>query len=1031
MRFWLLCAVAVLGVQCASAPPPPPALARALDLTAQGFRTTAVRRLTELASRWPGAGTGGDSGLAPLAHALCRHGMDSQAARMLHRAIRPRGGGANASGGGGGGAAAAASRARALRLLAGVRLRQWDLRAAAAHYRESVCAAEGVPCAPTIYPEQAAEAEAGEGAETEPIAAPPLALPFESIACPGAAPAARLLSTVLLLAVQAPSAVRAARLAQQQPRQPPRACKVANAAAAAADDEAALAAFEEDLREKLPVLRTVQQLMPVLLRRWDSGGEAPPPQARKAGKAGKARGEVAGERASLLRDVHARVADALFWAGAHASAHEHAERAAALTPSGSGNGTPSGSTVAGALAAMRADFMLPVLFSSAGHAKQVRRTLCDRLLRALGGVCPGQQGSSSSSSSRRTGAGGGSGSGAQGVAVTPQVTPDELHRGIGFSPTYGWVYHGYNDRAVMEMAAALYARLGAAGGKGSTASGPLPLPLPLPLPPPPLPSAAAPSAAAPSAAAPSAAAPRTIRVGILSAHFYSHTMGKVLLGLVAHLPRGGGGGGGGGGGNGGGGNGSAPQARMEVVLVMPPMARRDAWTAAFEKHADSVLRLPAEQDDARARLREARLDVLLFADVGMSHSTYLLGFGRYARAQVAFYGHPVTTGLPAMDYFVSGVELEGGADDLPPPPSRCCGGGSTAARTEEEDDGALRNGGDGGGGDGGGGGGGGNGGGNGSQCGDARAGRGRERERAASEFYTEQLVRFEGNAMYFPAPHLPAAGSAQLRSRAWLGLPREGAGSVYVCPQQPQKLHPQMDALFAAVLAADPRSVLALLEPRHDPQAKATVGRRLAALLGEEEYERRVVWVALGAAPSDFMSLLLAADVFLDTAPFGGGITALDALRAGLPIVSLPPAQSIIRQVRALYAMMCAATRGATQGAAGAGAAAPGAVPPCLLQAVGLAANATDYVAKATRLATDRALNRRVRDLLSSEVAQAAVFEDQTAIAEWSRFLRAVAAAAPNAGDGDGSASQVSGTAASEQEAQGGGLVTGEENEFE
>jgi hypothetical protein len=1022
MRFWLLCAVAVLGVQCASAPPPPPALARALDLTAQGFRTTAVRRLTELASKWPGAGTGGDSGLAPLAHALCRHGMDSHAARMLHRAISPRGGGANASSGGT--AAAAAMRARALRLLAGVRLRQWDLRAAAAHYRESVCAAEGTPCAAAIYPEQAAGAEAGEGAETEPIAAPPLELPFESIACPGAAPAARLLSTVLLLAMQAPSAVRAARLAKQQPRQSPRACKVANAAAAAADDEGALAAFEEDLHEKLPVLRTAQQLMPVLLRRWDSGGEAPP-QARKAGKA---EGEVTGERATLLRDVHARVADALFWAGAHASAHEHARRAAALAPSGSSSG--SGSTVEGALAAMRADFMLPVLFSSAGHAKQVRRTLCDRLLRALGGVCPGQQGSSSgsssssssgssssSSSSSSTGAGGGGGGSAQSVAVTP----DELHRGIGFSPTYGWVYHGYNDRAVMEMAAALYARLGAAGGKGSTASSHLLLPQPLP----------------------SAAAPRTIRVGILSAHFYSHTMGKVLLGLVAHLPRGGGDGGGNGGSGGGG---SAPQvARMEVVLVMPPMARRDAWTAAFEKHADSVLRLPAEQEDARARLRDARLDVLLFADVGMSHATYLLGFGRYARAQVAFYGHPVTTGLPSIDYFVSGVELEGGADDLPPPPSRCCGGESTedesvgdhdgggnfsscggestaaAARTAEEEEEEEEEEGDG---DGGGGGGGGNG----SQCGDARAGRGRVRQRTASEFYTEQLVRFEGNAMYFPAPHLPAAGSAQLRSRAWLGLPREGAGSVYVCPQQPQKLHPRMDALFAAVLAADPGSVLALLEPRHDPQAKATVGRRLVALLGEGEYERRVVWVALGAAPSDFMSLLLAADVFLDTAPFGGGITALDALRAGLPIVSLPPAQSIIRQVRALFAMMCAATRGA----ADAGAAAPGAALPCLLQTAGLAANATDYVAKATRLATDRALNRRVRDLLSSEAAQAAVFEDQTAIAEWSRFLRAVAAAAPNAGDGDGSASQVSGTAASEQEAhRGGDLVTGEEDEFE
>ena len=58
--------------------------------------------------------------------------------------------------------------------------------------------------------------------------------------------------------------------------------------------------------------------------------------------------------------------------------------------------------------------------------------------------------------------------------------------------------------------------------------------------------------------------------------------------------------------------------------------------------------------------------MLLFADVGLSHATYLLGFGRYARAQLAFYGHPVTTGLPGIDYFVSGWELEAGADAVMP-----------------------------------------------------------------------------------------------------------------------------------------------------------------------------------------------------------------------------------------------------------------------------------------------------------------------------------------------------------------------------
>ena len=103
-----------------------------------------------------------------------------------------------------------------------------------------------------------------------------------------------------------------------------------------------------------------------------------------------------------------------------------------------------------------------------------------------------------------------------------------------------------------------------------------------------------------------------------------------------------------------------PRDRFEVVLVRPPTRRRDAWSVAFEERADAVLDLPPDPEQGKAALLAARLDALVFADVGMSFYTYLLAFGRVAPVQVAFYGHPVTTGLRSVDYFVSSDLLEGG-----------------------------------------------------------------------------------------------------------------------------------------------------------------------------------------------------------------------------------------------------------------------------------------------------------------------------------------------------------------------------------
>ena len=63
-------------------------------------------------------------------------------------------------------------------------------------------------------------------------------------------------------------------------------------------------------------------------------------------------------------------------------------------------------------------------------------------------------------------------------------------------------------------------------------------------------------------------------------------------------------------------------------------------------------------EQARRTIAAENLDVLVFADAGMDSVTSTLVFSRMAPVQCVTWGHPDTTGSPAIDYFVSSSLIE-------------------------------------------------------------------------------------------------------------------------------------------------------------------------------------------------------------------------------------------------------------------------------------------------------------------------------------------------------------------------------------
>jgi protein O-GlcNAc transferase len=220
---------------------------------------------------------------------------------------------------------------------------------------------------------------------------------------------------------------------------------------------------------------------------------------------------------------------------------------------------------------------------------------------------------------------------------------------------------------------------------------------------------------------------------------------------------------------------------------------------------------------------------------------------------------------------------------------------------------------------------------------------------SAQAHYSEVLLR--PKAFFLPGYERPpeVAGLA----RETLGLPRDR--NLYACLQPAFKLHPDMDAMFGAILERDPRAEIVLVEARASWSAR--LRRRLARSLGPDA--RRVRFIAHMKDYRRFLATLAAVDVSLDPLYFGGCNSSCESMAIGVPVVTLPGEHLYGRFTVALYAEM-----GLTE---------------CVAQ------SPEDYIERAVRIAGDP---ERRRSLSAEILRRGEVLFDRRDLArELARFL--------------------------------------------
>ena len=130
---------------------------------------------------------------------------------------------------------------------------------------------------------------------------------------------------------------------------------------------------------------------------------------------------------------------------------------------------------------------------------------------------------------------------------------------------------------------------------------------------------------------------RRLRVGFFSRFIWNHSV-SVAFGDVVHA--------------------LAERGDLDVLLVSTVDTEAIGDQSTFKGFKGGIARVPMHLQYAQRAIDALELDVLIYLDIGMDPFSHLLAFSRLARVQAVVGGHPDTTGIDTIDYFLSSSAVE-------------------------------------------------------------------------------------------------------------------------------------------------------------------------------------------------------------------------------------------------------------------------------------------------------------------------------------------------------------------------------------
>jgi protein O-GlcNAc transferase len=126
-----------------------------------------------------------------------------------------------------------------------------------------------------------------------------------------------------------------------------------------------------------------------------------------------------------------------------------------------------------------------------------------------------------------------------------------------------------------------------------------------------------------------------IRIGYLSSHFNNHSVTRAIIGWFEHHDH----------------------DQFEIYCYHTG-EKVDFFTEMLQARSTVFRHINGDLNTICTQLANDGLDILVIADIGMYPQTTQIAALRFAPVQCTCWGHPITSGLPTLDYYISGDLME-------------------------------------------------------------------------------------------------------------------------------------------------------------------------------------------------------------------------------------------------------------------------------------------------------------------------------------------------------------------------------------